>query len=86
MLYFTKFTKPRMANNGDQNMLLHKVLLWHTGYLELKAPEKEQGQEGFSDFLLFHLNTGQTFPMRKLLSMQQKGNILITQDSGLMPR
>lgn len=46
-----KFAKPRIVNEGDQNMPLQNMARWHTDNFELKAVEKQKMQEGLSDFL-----------------------------------
>ena len=61
-------------------MLSPTLPLWHIGYFELKALEKQLRQEGLSA-LPVYLNEGHTFPVRKVASLYQEvENMVITGD------
>lgn len=69
-----------------QNVPPLDMLLWHIDDFELKVLEKWQMQEGLSELPLSTSKQVIKFPLRKMPSLHQKENILITRDWESMPR
>ena len=60
--------------------------LWGIDDFELKVPEKQQVHEGLPDPLLSTVTQGLRFPTRKVPSLHQEENILITRDWKAVPK